>query len=330
MTTHRDLKTIIRERQAKTGESYTAARVHVMRARAERLGLPPGAPIREPLARVEAAVIRRNHRSARVRILGEDSYVTLRAKGIWRAAPGQIATLTLTRRWTYRGHACAVGVVEDVKTDVAKLGLAPLPLCANGLEDVARICEPYRRPDPYAPLWKRLTAKPRPSFDMHPIAWDAAAFHAGDADETPVCKAAELIERGDVETARELLMDVLSVDLRCIDAHARLGDLVFHRSPEEAIVHYDVGVKIGELSLGPTFDGLLLWGRLENRPFLRCLQGVGLCLWRLGRIGEARLVFERILAMNPNDNQGARFCWLDLQRGRTWEEGCAGESSALH
>jgi len=34
MTAHRDLKRIIRERQSKTGESYTAARVHVMRERA--------------------------------------------------------------------------------------------------------------------------------------------------------------------------------------------------------------------------------------------------------------------------------------------------------
>lgn len=40
MTTKRDLKSIIRERQHKTGESYTAARVHVMRERAQRLGIP--------------------------------------------------------------------------------------------------------------------------------------------------------------------------------------------------------------------------------------------------------------------------------------------------
>jgi len=38
MTTHRDLKRIIRERQSKTGESYTAARSHVMRERATLLG----------------------------------------------------------------------------------------------------------------------------------------------------------------------------------------------------------------------------------------------------------------------------------------------------
>jgi hypothetical protein len=33
MTAHRDLKKLIRERRAKTGESYTAARAHVMRER---------------------------------------------------------------------------------------------------------------------------------------------------------------------------------------------------------------------------------------------------------------------------------------------------------
>jgi hypothetical protein len=31
-------------------------------------------------------------------------------------------------------------------------------------------------------------------------------------------------------------------------------------------------------------------------------------------------VFERILSLNPNDNQGIRFCREDLRRGSTWEE----------
>jgi hypothetical protein len=44
-------------------------------------------------------------------------------------------------------------------------------------------------------------------------------------------------------------------------------------------------------------------------------------LWRLGRAREAQLVFERILSLNPNDNQGVRVCWNDLREGRTWEDG---------
>lgn len=169
MTTHRDLKNIIRERQARTGESYTAARAHVMRARAKRLGLPPDAPILKTDPRIEAAVIKVNRVSARVRSLGEDEQVTLRATDVAGMVPGQIATLRLTRRWSYRDHAYAAGVVEDARTDVAKLGLEPLPLSEDGPDDIALTSEPFRRPDPYAPLWRRLTAKPRPAFEMHPL-----------------------------------------------------------------------------------------------------------------------------------------------------------------
>jgi len=43
MTAHRDLKQIIRDRQQKTGEAYTAARAHVMRERASLLGLEAAA-----------------------------------------------------------------------------------------------------------------------------------------------------------------------------------------------------------------------------------------------------------------------------------------------
>lgn len=35
------------------------------------------------------------------------------------------------------------------------------------------------------------------------------------------------------------------------------------------MAHYEVGIRIGELSLPAGFDGLLDWGRIYNRPFLR-------------------------------------------------------------
>jgi hypothetical protein len=60
MTAHRDLKTIIRERQSKTGESYTSARVHVMRERATLLGLVAPEPIAQAPLRVDAAVLKIN------------------------------------------------------------------------------------------------------------------------------------------------------------------------------------------------------------------------------------------------------------------------------
>ena len=79
------------------------------------------------------------------------------------------------------------------------------------------------------------------------------------------------------------------------------------------------GVRIGELSLEEGFDGLLEWGHVDNRPFLRCVHGYGLCLWRLGRNEEAMGVFNRMLSMNPSDNQGVRFLIQDMRAGREWD-----------
>jgi tetratricopeptide (TPR) repeat protein len=90
--------------------------------------------------------------------------------------------------------------------------------------------------------------------------------------------------------------------------------------PEYAIRHYEVGLRIGELSLGDNFDGVLHWGHIDNRPFLRCLHGYGLCLWRLGRFDEAARVFERMLWLNPSDNQGVRFLTKDVRARVVWQE----------
>lgn len=319
MTAHRDLKNIIRARQMKTGESYTAARVHVMRERAVLLGLPNSqVPTPTPEQRVEAIVFKVSARSARVRILGEEGQVTLRSTDVWKVVPAHLVSLAIKRRWTWRGDAYASGKIEDPRIDVEKLGLEPLPLHGGGLDNVKSRSEPYSRPDPYAPLWKRLTARPRPAFVFDGIAW--GAFPGVEADENLPCEAAELVERGDLDGARGLLMEALGADLRCLDAHAQLGSMVFDRWPERAMMHYELGMRIGELSLPAGFDGLLIWGHIYNRPFLRCLQGYGLCLWRLGRLVEARGVFARILALSPNDNQGVRFCWEGVRKGLSWEQ----------
>ena len=318
MTAHRDLKRIIRERQSKTGESYTAARAHVMRERAILLERVAPEPVAEEPLRTDAMVLKINRQSARVRVSGESGELTFRSQDIWDIVPGRVVTLVIEKRWTWKGDDYASGRIENPRIDIDKLGLSPLPLCDGELVDLRAIYEPYRSPDPYAALWRKLTANPRAGFEMDPIAW--GQFPGADDEENPICEAAELAGAGDPLGARELLMDVLGTDLRCLDAHAHLGNLEFDHSPKQALVHYEIGMRIGELSLPPDFDGLLLWGRIYNRPFLRCLHGYGLCLWRMGQLPRARQVFERILSLNPNDNQGVRFCWDDVRSGRSWEE----------
>jgi len=325
MTDHKDLKRIIRERQSKTGESYTTARAHVMRERAHLLEPTEQKPVATEPLRADAAVLKVNRRSARVRICGESGEVTFKSEDVWDIVPGQIVTLVIAKRWSWKGDDYGSGQIESPRIDIEKLGLVALPLSGGDLVDLREVFEPFRRPDPYAPLWRKLTATSRADFAMDPIAW--GRFPGAGDEGNPTCDAAELAEVGDYLAARELLMETLGTDLRCLDAHAHLGNLEFEDSPERAFVHYEIGVRIGEQSLPPNFDGLLLWGHIYNRPFLRCLHGCGLCLWRMGRLQQARQLFERILSLNPNDNQGVRVCWEDVRNGRSWEEMQALEES---
>jgi len=133
--------------------------------------------------------------------------------------------------------------------------------------------------------------------------------------DDPITGSVDRKESGDRTGVRTILMSLCCADLRCLDAHAHRGNLKFDRRPEKAIRHYEAGVRTAELSLGSSFERLLPRGRIDNRPFLRCLHGYGLCLWRLRRFQQAADVFQRMLWLNPSDNQGARFV-VDKARAR--------------
>lgn len=105
-----------------------------------------------------------------------------------------------------------------------------------------------------------------------------------------------------------------------LEAHAQLGGMEFDYSPRQAARHFEVGLCIGELSLGKNFDGVLLWVSPGNQAFLRCLHGYGLCLWRLGRYREAASQFKRLLWLDPSDIHAARFVLDDITAELTWEE----------
>ncbi len=160
-------------------------------------------------------------------------------------------------------------------------------------------------------------AGPRPEYEMEKI---VPGEDPEDFDSDPILEAVELKDRGDPTAADQLLNGLLIADLRCLDAHAHLGNLEFDHSPETAVRHYDIGVQIGNLPLGPDFKGVLPWGLIDNRPYLRCLHGYGLCLWRLERFGESAAVFKRMLWLNPSDNQGARFNLAQIEDGMPWED----------
>jgi hypothetical protein len=251
------------------------------------------------------------------RILGKDRVLTLRSSGFFEGVPGEIITVMPNRIWRYAGHPYLAGEIKAWRLDMPALGLTPLVLEEKGMWDPKN--HHWGEPDEPIEPWARPIIKKgsRPVYKMELIlpGWDF-----DDPDTDPIVEAVDLKEAGDYKKAHRKLMDLLVADLRCLDAHAHLGNLAFDRDPDTAVRHYDMGVKIGELSLGKDFGGLLPWGFIENRPFLRCLHGYGLCMWRFGRLREAEKVFIRMLWLNPSDNQGVRSELSDVKEGETWHE----------
>lgn len=203
--------------------------------------------------------------------------------------------------WTYRSLASA-----DVPA-----GLEPLALERLGEWDPEDL--EWEGLDLPAILQQIRAAGPRPEFRMETV----LPFDDPAGDGT-ILSATDRFEEGDVAAAEDMLGALLAADVRCLDAHAHLGMFAFDHELERALSSYEAGVAIGERSLPEGFGGVLDWGWIENRPFLRCLHGLGLCRWRLRRWDDAARVFESMLWLNPGDNQGAGACLEEVLAREAW------------
>jgi tetratricopeptide (TPR) repeat protein len=266
---------------------------------------------------VELIVLSVKEKAARCRILGSDDIVTLRASGTGELVPGEIVVVKPAKNWSYGGHPYLSGEIDSVRLDIPALGLVPLKLRPLGLwspeehywgeadEPIEKWAEPI------------IARGARQEYEMEQVLPGA---NPDDFDSDPISESNSLKETGDRNAAYKVLMDLCQADLRCLDAHAHLGNFYFDTAPEIALRNYGAGFRIGELSMAPEFAGLLPWGYLDNRPFLRCMHGYGLCLWRLGRFPEAAEIFRRMLWLNPSDNQGVRFLIDEVSDGIAWSE----------
>jgi tetratricopeptide (TPR) repeat protein len=197
---------------------------------------------------------------------------------------------------------------------------------AAGIEAPLRL-EHKRRWDPEEEYWGEPDEPLEPYLQAIFAVGPREAWEQGrlvprvrpDAFEDPILEATELHGRAERDEARGLLVKLLSEEPRCLDAYAHLGAFAYDYSASLALPHYEAGVAIGERSLPVGFDGVLPWGWIENRPFMRCLHGYGLCLWRLGRFAEAETVFTTLLWLNPGDNQGARELVETVRAQSKWE-----------
>ncbi|WP_026986137.1 tetratricopeptide repeat protein [Fodinicurvata fenggangensis] len=138
-------------------------------------------------------------------------------------------------------------------------------------------------------------------------------FQYGDAHDDILEELYEALDRRDggnvtLSEYTATLKDIAERHPHFIDAHTHLGYVLLERGkPKLALQACLRGIELGEGAIPPGFAGTIEWGFLENRPFLRAAHGAILCHLELGQRRKALALMEKVLAWNPNDNQGIRY-----------------------
>lgn len=123
--------------------------------------------------------------------------------------------------------------------------------------------------------------------------------------------AMEAASYDDVIKAEALCRRALTIYSDCVDALAMLAVLESELD-EEYVEKLREAVEAGRRDLGPEYfrdERGSFWGLIETRPFMRTLAHLGQALLDFKtpeRTDEAIGVFEEMLDLNPNDNQGVR------------------------
>jgi tetratricopeptide (TPR) repeat protein len=268
---------------------------------------------------VDLAVIVVKQTGIRCKLIHSQLPVTYRT--VNRDVEGEIITVIPSKIWQFKNTVYMSGETIDRRLDIDALELTPLEIKEVGIfePDEAELLDEY---DPYEKYYRPIIAfGPRKKFEMEQV---LPFYDPESMDDDPISKSVDAFQNGDNEAGFKILKDLLTEDLRCIDAHVHLGNWEFNNTTgklhDETLKHYEVGVKIAELSFDNDFRGVLPWDHINNRPYLRCLHGYGLSLWRTGNKEAARVIFEKMLWLNPKDNQGIRSLLAEIDAGNCWQE----------
>lgn len=171
--------------------------------------------------------------------------------------------------------------------------------------------------EPVHPLCREvIAAGVRPCYEMEQV---LPGVEPDDWDSDPIVDAAELHRAGYHREAIRVLEGLLAIDGRCVDAWGHLGLVALNtRGPTPAVELYETGVAVGERSLPDGFGGVLPWGMIDNRPFLRCLHGLALCAWRQRRWDDAEAMFSARVWLDPSGSLNALACLDPVRARRRW------------
>lgn len=111
-----------------------------------------------------------------------------------------------------------------------------------------------------------------------------------------------------VSKGKKLVKQALELDPNNADAYNYLASI--EKDIDKAIVMFEKAIKAGEKTLGKKFlkeEKGFFWGLLETRPYMRAKAGLADCLYAKNKIDKAIDIYEEMLELNPNDNQGIRY-----------------------
>lgn len=184
-----------------------------------------------------------------------------------------------------------------------------------------------------ADLRKRLEQAMRQAFEMFagedltkedldalttsltgPSAQEGMSEAQADAKDQAQQIAFDAMDAPSAAQARKLAKRALKLDPDCVDALLVITDLDAHTA-RERIEGSQRAVAAGERSLGEKFireNKGHFWRLIETRPWMRALEQLATGLVAAGLRADAIRVYEKMLELNPNDNQGARDPLLGL------------------
>lgn len=142
----------------------------------------------------------------------------------------------------------------------------------------------------------------------------AAAWMQDDPKWRAQQLAYDALETEDPAEALRLAHEAQEIDPDCIDAQ-RLSISLLPMDDDSRLRLLREVVAKAEKNLGEDFFAENMghfWGVIETRPFMRALQHLAEVHFQQGQFSDATSAYERLMELNPHDNQGIRFPLLGL------------------
>ncbi|GKV56042.1 hypothetical protein NCCP2222_19890 [Sporosarcina sp. NCCP-2222] len=119
----------------------------------------------------------------------------------------------------------------------------------------------------------------------------------------------------DVEKGEVLIREAAKLDPESVDVHLFLAELSTDVKDAESLIKK--AVQLGEKTFEPVE---ISWALVTNRPYMRALFMLGVLQYEEDRFGEAAACFEKLVEINPNDQQGAHYLAISARlRDGNWK-----------